>query len=370
MVILFVLLVIAAGFCCTSCENHARLVTYSIFDVPLDSVTGEVWFPELLADAFGMVNLSSKLCFIGPDKQHLVYLVDEKTGKEWGYAGIVGQGPEDMQARPQYVGKSAKGDTIRLYDYNERKLNTYWVTQTADGLPKLKQVEKKSLLDTKVGKMTNSYMNLCRLDNGFYVGMGYFSESDQFLTLLDKDLNVIKQFGEQPLSGLRSDGKIKNYSGFQGHISVRGNSIFYAADQFSYMARYDISDTGEVTQTWGHQYAYVDYEVYKEWTISFKRCEDNLYGFSDIAIGEKYIFATYSGIPIGEMFKHNSYAIAAQTLVVINKEDGAVLGRFKLSSRSAFLCLSDDEEHLYVMNIDPELQVERIEVDDLLDKID
>ena len=148
MVILFVLLVIAAGFCCTSCENHARPVTYSIFDVPLDSVTGEVWFPELLADAFGMVNLSSKLCFIGPDKQHLVYLVDEKTGKEWGYAGIVGQGPEDMQARPQYVGKSAKGDTIRLYDYNERKLNTYWVTQTADGLPNLKLVEKKSLLDT------------------------------------------------------------------------------------------------------------------------------------------------------------------------------------------------------------------------------
>ena len=46
------------------------------------------------------------------------------------------------------------------------------------------------------------------------------------------------------------------------------------------MARYDIADTGEVTQVWGKQYAKVDYEVYKEWTIRFKNCEENLINFN------------------------------------------------------------------------------------------
>ena len=306
----------------------------------------------------------------GPDKSNLVYFVDAKTGKELGYAGTVGQGPEDMQPYPQYVGKSVNGDTLFLYDYNERKVNAYLVTQTKDGLPKLKLAHKTSLLGkTDVGSMNSSYMNLCRLDNGYYVGLNTYSMSDSFLTLLDKDFNIVKEFGEQPLSGLRTDGKIKNYTGFLGTLTVRGNSIYYAADLFSYMARYDISSTGEVVKMWSNQYATVDYEVYKEWNISFKKSEKNLKGFSDVAVGEKYIFATYSGLPTAEIYmRHNSSAVKAQTLVVLN-HDGAVLGRFKLNSRSHTIGLSEDEKYLYVMNTDPEVQVVRIKVRDILEKI-
>ena len=96
-------------------------------------------------------------------------------------------------------------------------------------------------------------MLLRRLANGYYVGMSHLSVSDDFLTLLDKDFNVVKTFGEQPLSGLRSGGKVKNYDRFYGSLYVSGNSIYYAAHYFSYMARYDIADTGEVTQVWGKQ---------------------------------------------------------------------------------------------------------------------
>lgn len=370
MIVVVIILIVT--FSLSSCGNEpSRAVTYSIFDVPLDSVKCELWFPELMAvNTSNFVNLSSGLCMVGPDKNNLVYLVDAKTGKELGYAGTVGQGPEDMQPYPQYVGKSVKGDTLFLYDYNERKVNAYLVTQTKDGLPKLKLVHKTSLLDkTNVGNMNSSFMNLCRLDNGYYVGLNSHSMTDYFLTLLDKDFNVVKEFGEQPLSGLRTDGKIKNYTGFQGSLYVRGNSIYYAANLFSYMARYDISSTGEITKKWSNQYATVDYEVYKEWNISFKKSETNLKGFSDIAIGEKYIFATYSGLPTAEIFiRRNSEAVSAQTLVVFN-HDGAVLGRFKLNSRSHTIGLSKDEKYLYVMNTVPEVQVVRIRTSDLLNKI-
>lgn len=363
------LIAVFSQFSCVN--NSSKPVTFSIFDVPLDSVESELWFPELMAVYTNkFVNLSSQLCMVGPDKSNLVYFVDAKTGKELGYAGTVGQGPEDMQPYPQYVGKSVNGDTLFLYDYNERKVNAYLVTQTKDGLPKLKLAHKTSLLGkTDVGNMDSSYMNLCRLDNGYYVGLNTYSMSDSFLTLLDKDFNVVKEFGEQPLSGLRTDGKIKNYTGFLGTLTVRGNSIYYAADLFSYMARYDISSTGEVVKMWSNQYATVDYEVYKEWNISFKKSERNLKGFSDVAVGEKYIFATYSGLPTAEIYmRHNSSAVKAQTLVVLN-HDGAVLGRFKLNSRSHTIGLSEDEKYLYVMNTDPEVQVVRIKVRDILEKI-
>jgi len=359
-------------FTLISCETKpSRPVTFSIFDVPMDSVECELWLPELMAvNTRNFVNLSSKLCMVGPDKSNLVYLVDAKTGKELGYAGTVGQGPEDMQPYPQYVGKSVKGDTLFLYDYNERKVNAYLVTQTNDGLPKLKLAHKVSLLGkTDVGSMSSSYMHLCRLDNGYYVGLNSYSMTDYFLTLLDKDFNVVKEFGEQPLSGLRTNGKIKNYTNFLGSLYVRGNSIYYAANLFSYMARYDISGTGEITKMWSNQYATVDYEVYKEWSISFKKSETNLKGFSDMAIGKKYIFATYSGLPTAEIFlRRNSEAVSAQTLVVFN-HDGAVLGRFKLNSRSHTIGLSEDEDYLYVMNTVPEVQVVRIKVRDILEKL-
>lgn len=88
-----------------------------------------------------------------------------------------------------------------------------------------------------------------------------------------------------------------------------------------------------------------------------------------MAIGKKYIFATYSGLPTAEIFlRRNSEAVSAQTLVVFN-HDGAVLGRFKLNSRSHTIGLSEDEDYLYVMNTVPEVQVVRIKVRDILEKL-
>ena len=97
--------------------------------------------------------------------------------------------------------------------------------------------------------------------------------------------------------------------------------------------------------------------------------EDNLHGFPDMCVGKDYIFTTFSGIPTRKMFEERStYAIEAQTLAVIT-HDGKPVGRFKLNSRSFSVALSEDEKYLYVMNIDPEVQIERFLVSDLLEKL-
>lgn len=365
----YILLVIfcVLPFSCKDGQNYS--VTYPIADVPLDSVESELWFPELMAvNARSIVGMQSKLCLVGPDDYTLTYFIDEDSGKELGYAGIVGEGPEDMQPFPMYVGKSETRDTIYLYDFNARKMNIYWLTETAVGKPMMKLTSSIKLPNPIVGRYTSSYMGICKLENGFYVGLNFLSLSDKFLTLLDKDLNVVKEFGEQPLKGLRKKGSIKSYRSFDGTLCAYGNSIYYAANKLGYMARYDIDNQGKVTHRWTHRYAPIYYKIDSEQNIKYQ--SDNPNGFSDMTVGKDYLFATYSGIEMGLMFKERSVnAIGARTLVVMN-HDGVPLGRFKLRSCSFTIGLSDDEEYIYVMNIDPEVQIERMKMSDIVEKIE
>ena len=365
MIVLKFVAILILSLLFTFCSNEYKPnVTNNIFDVSLDTIDSEIWFPDLMAvNTRSIIEIQSTLCLIAPNEQSLIYCIDNKTNKELGYVGIVGEGPQDMQPLPIYAGKSVKGDTIYLYDFNAKKLNAYNLSQAINGNPKLDLIFSKKLPNPLVGKYTSSYMGISRLQNGYYVGLNFLSLGDKFLTLLDDNLNVVKEFGEQPLKGLPPKGSIKNFRSFDGTLCTLGNSVYYAASKFGYLARYDISKEGEIIHKWTQRYADVDYKIENKQNIKFS--SNNLNGFSDLTVGKKFIYATYSGIPFSEIFKARSVnAAGAKTLVVYN-HDGEALGRFKLKSCSFTIGISENEEYIYVMNIDPEIQLERIKVSDI-----
>ncbi|MBQ8442434.1 MAG: hypothetical protein IJX29_03610 [Bacteroides sp.] len=341
---------------------------YLIEDMPLDSVQMELWFPELMAvDLRNIVSINNKLCLVGPDEDNLLYLIDETNGKEIGNVGATLQGPEDMSPYPRYVGKSLEGNRIFLYDFNTRRMHTYEL-DTDNGHPKMKLLEKKNLLNSNTGGIQTSYLSICRLDNGYYVGLSYLSHTHLF-TLLDNELNLVTEFATYPLEGLTTDGSMLNAAGqtFEGTLFAFKNSVYYAAKKFGYMARYDISDNGEATLIWDNFYNKVSYKIDNS-QIKFKG-QSNQHGFSDMVVGKEYIFATYSGELTGKMFEErNTYAIEPETLVVLT-HDGEPVGRFKLNSHSFVLGLSENEDYLYIHNNDPEVQIMRIRTSDILEKI-
>ena len=49
--------------------------------------------------------------------------------------------------------------------------------------------------------------------------------------------------------------------------------------------------------------------------------------------------------------------------------DGEPLGRFKLKSKSHSLALSSDEKYLYIQHVNPEMEIERILVADIVKKL-
>lgn len=350
-------------FSCKEYEKHE--ITESILDLPLDTISSELWFKELMAvNTRNILGLNSKLCLISPNESYLTYFIDENNASELGYIGNVGEGPDDMQPWPLYAGKSLNNDTIYLFDFNTRKLKAYQVLDSNNGKPILKMSYTKTIKNTLIGKYSSSYMAICKLQNGYFVGINFLNASDKFFTLLDKDLNYIKEFGEQPLSGLATKGEIKKFTSFDGSLYSYGNSIYYAANKFGYITKYEINDNGDIKHQWTNIYSKISYEVVRGNSIRFNG-ETNLHGFSDIALSKDYIFATYSGIPTGEMHKKRSVnAISAKTLVVLN-HNGKVLKRFKLNAPSFTIGLSNDEQFLYVMNIHPEVQLERIKVSEI-----
>lgn len=350
---------------CSSCQQN-KDKQYLIEDLPLESVNMELWFPELMAVNFSnMVSIDNKLCLIGPDEESLLYLIDENSGEEIGYWGKTLQGPEDMSRFPRYAGK--KDDQLFLYDFNTRRIHTYQL-MFDNGTPWFRLVEKKNLINTYIDGIQTSYLSICRLDNGYYVGLSYLSRSNLF-TLMDKDMKTVKEFAEYPLEGLVTDGSMLNIPGqsFEGTLFAYKNSVYYAARKFGYMARYDISDNGEVSFVWDHFYNTASYKIDNN-QIKFNG-KSNQHGFANMVVGKDYIYATYSGELTGKMIEErNTYAIDPQTLVILT-HDGEPVGRYKLNSHSYVLGLSGDEEYLYIHNNDPEIQIMRIRVSDILKKL-
>ena len=96
---------------------------------------------------------------------------------------------------------------------------------------------------------------------------------------------------------------------------------------------------------------------------------DNEDSFYQLAIGEKYIYATFSGVPVGEMFKQkNEYACVPRTLVVFDW-NGNVKGKFDLNNSISALCLDSKEEYLYVRHNEPDVSLWRYKVSDILEHL-
>ena len=79
------------------------------------------------------------------------------------------------------------------------------------------------------------------------------------------------------------------------------------------------------------------------------------------------MFATYSGIYWNAFIdQKDPSACNPKTLLVINPKDGSLIGKYALKYKTSELCLSEDNERLYLWNIEPEVSIERYNVKDIL----
>ena len=151
---------------------------------------------------------------------------------------------------------------------------------------------------------------------------------------------------------------------FDGYMETCVNSFYFGIRRFAYMARYDISDDGKVTKAWDGFYAKV---ACREENNGLRFYGDsNIEGFYAFTVGKKYIYAAYSGVKSGEMYKARSAkALYPKNLVVFDL-NGRPLAKFCMDKCFVPLCLDDQEEYLYIQHGDPDTSLWRYKVSDIL----
>jgi len=330
--------------------------------VPLD---GELMQECLLTPYCNQMKFIQSVLFHFAPIHEEACLVTTENGDTIGFLSTIGNGPGELNQWPYFSGTSARGDTVYMYDNMSHKLNAYMV-RIEDGklsysfLGNEPTKEKRDGLPE--GISSQMAFELVRLENGYSIGFRVYSNGTIF-TLFDKDLNEVKKFGEYPVDEGLMDGEFHESHCFQGLRLSRGNSFFYAPHNLGYMVRYDVSDVGELSKVWDRWYSEPSVRIDNN-NLKFKA--DNPQGFYGLAVGEKYIFVAYSGVPTGEMYKQrSSYALKPKHLYVLDLE-GKPLAKFSVDKRISDICLDEDEKYLYVKHIDPDVSLWRYDVSEML----
>ncbi len=343
--------------CCTT--QHEKNI--SLEKIPTIAIEGELITSELMAyHTMQSAYIQSHLFYFTPTDEQVCLVVEPVHGTEIGTFGSFGNGPGELSLFPIYAGRSERGDTIYMFD-ESHKINVYALHidnhKIRYNFVKSISVERND----PVEQVKSTFAGIQRLSNGYYVGLNLIHTHCLF-SLYDRSLRHIKDFGDFPITDTPSSFFF--LPPFEGPLRAHGNHIYYAAKRFGYMANYKISDNGEVSKVWEHHYSPPSYRI-SNGEIKFQG-KSNLHGFSDVVAGKKYIFALYSGIPCGKMFEERSiYAIEPKTLVIL-KPNGSIVGKYTLKNPCNTLCLSEDEQYIYIKTSHPDISIERFCVKDLI----
>ena len=351
-------------FSCSSEQENNDF--FDLTSMPAVSVEGELIDEYLMAYKSNQMEfIQSKLFHFAPTEKEACLVTTEKNDTV-GYFSGIGGGPGEM-LQPYFCGVSEEQDTIYMYDNTYKKLFIFHLQITEKGEIDYTLIENKSQTNTdrlqyNGRNMSQMYFHLTRLENGYYIAYRVLTKEDIF-TLLDKDLNEIANFGEYPIDkGLFSEREeFRTTTYFAGAMAADGNSFYFGSHHFGYLYRYDISNQGELTKVWQKQFMKPQYFM-KGNKVKFNSA--SLEAFYDLVIGKEYIYATFSGIENGELFRTKKHdALTPKTLVILDKQ-GNVKGKFDLGKQIRTLCLDEKEEYLYVHHKEPDTSLWRYKISD------
>ena len=348
-----------------SCSSPEAKIVFDLQKMPAIHLEGELMEEELLTPYTKQMSyIQSHLFHFTPQYENVCLVTDEKADTI-GNFGSVGGGPGELNDWAYFSGTSISQDTIYMYDTRTLRVFPYHVNiasnkvnySVSDSVRKLKEKA------TPEGLKSSGIYKLRRLQNGYYVGLRMLSKKDMF-TLFDSNLNEVARFGEYPIANVLQNDMDHFTTYFDGYMETCVNSFYFGIRRFAYMARYDISDDGKVTKAWDGFYAKV---ACREENNGLRFYGDsNIEGFYAFTVGKKYIYAAYSGVKSGEMYKARSAkALYPKNLVVFDL-NGRPLAKFCMDKCFVPLCLDDQEEYLYIQHGDPDTSLWRYKVSDIL----
>jgi hypothetical protein len=251
-------------------------------------------------------------------------IMDTKDGTFTGDFGRKGQGPNEFISF-LYAGKDTTDRKLYTWDVSSQKMNQYVYHNEKDTLRVIMENQTKRERDDLI------YYIIHYLSNGYFVAHLAFcpSGSDAF-ALINKDLKTVKLFGSSPFPLEMADRRY-----LRGTISSFGNQFVFAGFKYGYIVSYEVSDTGEISKKWEY---FASTPLYQYDHAKLKWDINSLYGFYDVKMTSKYVFALYSGIeddPSKERIPKNLWVFDL---------DGNFIQSFKLDQACGRISVSEKNE--------------------------
>lgn len=169
--------------------------------------------------------------------------------------------------------------------------------------------------------------------------------ADAPIVLMDKDLNIISNFGnlkERPKNGVGSQSYV-------GNFASDGNRFVYAMNDFGYLACYE-EENGEIKQKWTH---YMEKPLFDGYgSLDRKRLLD---GFTDVTIHGDKVYAVYNGKSDSE--KKDMDGERYPTLILaFDIHTGALCEKYR-TDRDICNFVIDPDGTIYGVGVNPEVEV-------------
>lgn len=231
------------------------------------------------------------LVFINPGGGHPVLFLNKNT-KDIFLWGQTGSGPDDFIS-PKCI---EQNNNLTLYDVNLHKAIEFTVDMK-DSISLIPQKRQYIQPDSI------SLIDLHTMSNGFTVGAVGIGGEKMF-ALLNKEMKIIRTFGEPPIEGLPKE----NFLSVYGTLASFGDKLFFSCLRTGYIACYTIRNNGNVAKEWEHYLTVPLYDAnFDKWT------PDNKYGAFDVKATKEYVFVAFSGKILS-----SSSSVLPQNLLIFN----------------------------------------------------
>ena len=311
----------------TACKNQSDVKFISLPEPKI--VTPELLPDELIIQPpLEIKTYGDYLLFTQPMMGKSLLFYNRKTTHQF-YWGEIGSGPDDFMSA-SCIYHNYNDSVIEIYDTNLRKMVSFKTHIENDSIS---LVSKERF---QVNTDSISTLGLHKMNNGYYVSQVLFGHENMFV-LFDKDLKIIKTFGEKPIREMPD----ANYSYLYGWFASKDNKLFFASQPTGYLVCYEITDKGDVRKEWDAFFTTPKYEI----NPAFNWAKDNQQGFYDIQLNDKYLFLSFSG----KTFEKED--VFPKSIIIL-KHSGELQKHIKLDESHILLKFTLVGDSIYAVGLD------------------
>lgn len=273
-----------------------------------------------------MVMIDTSLFLFRADNKSVAQIISPNNGEKIGSFSHIGRGANEY-ITPSFIGSNPKDSTLQMLDVSQRIIRGYKWGRASDG--------EMTLVNTSnaQAKFTESVFGGVVLPNSFFVGKTTFAPNGS-LTLFDSSYQTKSTFCN-PLNITMTE---KSSYGPECLDSYEDN-VVVAYQNFGYIACYQVDQHGEVALQWNYMIAEPKYEQ----SPNFHFIEDqNLVGFFDVKMTEKYVYGLYYGEPWPDTY------VSPQTVLVFDRK-GKPVAKIRLNSGGGRMAITQDDSTLFLV---------------------